>query len=759
MDALETLPKRIIINGNVSRAVSRGKLTIYRVLDVTEKYCHVIELGTDIVTKENGILETIFVAKPPNKKTRARERWPRAEFDREFENGTILKTHEHGIPEQMKEEIPVGTNRELDFRRGVVKAIEEFAKGRPLEDSTTYSKALEDVAKRNSIGMNTAREQYEMHLFYGGHPNALMDHTWLRGGPGKGRRHLRVSLGRKTGAEKDFKGTKHKRRRLKQQVYAEYRNFIKDQANKNENDFPAIYHRWLTSRIAANRNKEGDLVYYPVDESRFPGDDNMKRIGRRMLKEFREAKHAGRPARTGSRGGNATDIVKDQLPVWDLDSTIADNFLQFGSRTISVEGVGKPTVTFATCRNSKAVVGWYVSFGAENGDAYLNTVFCAATDKYRELYRWKMPHLYPGMVYGCAAEVFLDRGPGISMRAQKSLVEQFRAGAKMAQPGTPEGKGCVEQVMRYFQDALKHIAGSVFNVGDDDENWERHKVARKDAVTEEQFMQALLTAISRRNLEVDASDRLDGDMLKAEVAGSPAAVFAANKAYSRGDIAWDWEVEDVFERLCIQSVKKAPKGVITLDKRTFTSPELQIYASAVSRMNNGRAAQIKIYEVPNAPFLLLWKLPGGGKGILDATPKTQKYYEDGGMFSIHFQNNYRKHLYAEARWLGRREATKAAMEVIQRAKETSAAEVSQTRQSDIDDVEQKAEDVVPLVFATDTPRQKAKKVSEFETAVSALTAAVPGYSPPTPRRTQGPSSAPTVSSINNNQSIFVEDDD
>ncbi|PLY59581.1 hypothetical protein HBH1_02091 [Herbaspirillum sp. BH-1] len=762
MDVLETPPQRIIINGNVTKAEGRGQIGVYRVLAVTPKYCHVIKLGTDIVTNKNGILETVFQPLPPNTKTRARKPWSRDDYDRGLANGSIKNTYEHGIPAQMKIEIPEGANPELDTKRSSVKAVETFAGDRLLEDGTLYTQALTEVANRFAIGVNTVRERYEKHLFYGGHPNALMDHYWLRGGPGQSRRYLRVRLGNKTTAEKDIKGTKHTSRRLKDQVYSRFRNFIKDQVERKCFHFPTIFHRWITSRIATTRNKDGDIVRLPIDEKNFQNDDHVKRLGRNYLKKLLNEMAAGKQRRTGSRGGHATDIVHAQLPVWDIDSTVADNFLKFGNREISVEGVGKPTVTLVTCRGSGAIPGWHVSFGPENGDAYLNAVFCASTDKYRELFRWNMTHLYDGMVYGCASEVFLDRGPGVSMRTQTTLVERFRAAAKMAQPGTPEGKGNVEQVMRYFQDALRDIAGSIFKVGDDDEDWMRRKVARENAVTIEQFMQALLTAIYKRNIASDVQHLLTPDMIKSEVPASPKDIFQFCKKYTRGDVSWDCAPEDVFERLCVKTLKKAPKGIITLDKRTFTSTDLQFHTDAMERLNNGRTTQVNIYEIPNAPFLLLWELPGGGKGILEATKNTQRMFEDGGMFSIKFQNNLKKHLFAEARWASRRDVIQAniiATDAVENAKTSSRAEVSNERQDKLFKTERRAENVVPGVSANDTARQKAKAVSDWENGNAMASVGIPGYVPPVKPKIPVSQSRAAVSSIDNTQLLFEEDDE
>lgn len=723
MDVKENLV--IVLNSNVSLVEGRGRERIYRVLGYSESHVCLHELG--IVTLAKSGVDSIrsFAPNPPPRGVRSRLLWHRTDVEKRLAEGTLIRVAEHGIPVQMvRQEVPPGVDVKLDLRRKVVAHIQGHGGEDVLGDPAVYARLIRTAAERFNVSANSVRKWFESHLFYGGHVSALIDQDWRKGAPGVSRRDLRdergrpVALGRRTASEITGKKGAHARKRLTSQMLAKYSNFLRVQAIDSNDSFPVVYRRWVESRVAFNRDSDGNLRTYAVDPRTLPGEDNMKRVGRDLLRKYRAERDALRRAKPGKNGGSAQDIVDDQLPILDIDGTVASNFILFGDEHIEIDGQGKPTVLLAVDRASLAIVGWHVSLGAENGDSYLNCVFSACTTKVRELHRWEVPHL-EGFVFGCTSAVFIDRGPGISMKTQSSLVGSFRTAAKMAEPGSPQSKGHAEQVMRYFQEALAHLSGSTFTTGDSGEDRIRQKHARKGAVTLKVFMQALLTAISRRNLESDARHLLTTDMMKHNVLPSPAEIYRYNKARRRGDAAWDWAPEDVFRKLCVSRELKAPRGVVSLNQRKFSSSELALFAKSHAAMHNDESLKITTYEIPNAPFVLLWELPGQGLGLLDATPSTRKLFEDGLEFSIEYQNNLRNHLFAEAKLVARKHAQAAASA----ARKLAMAQVSKAQQAKIDLVERRA---VPAalpgerVANTRTQARRQLERSDVDSILSAL---------------------------------------
>jgi hypothetical protein len=193
-------------------------------------------------------------------------------------------------------------------------------------------------------------------------------------------------------------------------------------------------------------------------------------------------------------------------------------------------------------------------------------------------------------------------------------------------------------------------------------------------------------------------------------------IYRYNKNRRRGDAAWDWAPEDVFRKLCIPREPKAPKGIVTLDNRKFTSTELKLYARSHAVMHNNASVKIKTYEIPSAPFVLLWELPGQGLGLLEAMDCTKKIFEDGLGFSIDYQNNYRNHLRAEAKFIARKHAITA----IKEAKALAAALVSKAQQTKMDSVERNAAMDVPMITSAETPRMQAQRHLERQTVDSII---------------------------------------
>ena len=477
----------------------------------------------------------------------------------------------------------------------------------------------------------------------------------------------------------------------------------------------------------------------------------MRRIGRTLLKKFRHERDVLKFQKPGKNGGSAQDIVSDQLPVLDIDGTLASNFILFGDKRIKINGQGQPTILLAVDRASLAIVGWNVSFGAENGDSYLNCVFSAYTPKIRELYRWGAAHLQ-GFVHGCTSEIFIDRGPGISMRTQDSLVARLRTHSRMAMPGSPESKPHAEQVMRYAQEALMNIAGSTFMTGDDEIDSWRRKFAKHRAVPLKIYMQALLEAISRRNLETDARHLLTPHMVKQDVLPCPKEIYLFNKAYKRGDAAWDWASEDVFRRLCIRHELKAPRGVVSLKKRKLWSAELVLFAKAYAAMHNDESVTIVAYELPNAPFAMLWELPGYGLGLLMATPSTMKLFEDGPSFFTDFQNKYRNSLFGDARLISLKQAQSACTQM--RAQGT----VSKAVQAKMDEVESNAMPMAASAESGGARRLQARRKLEQDDLNSKLSL----LSTNTPISEVAASAVPlqqlaVIDSINDCQDLLAEE--
>jgi len=280
-------------------------------------------------------------------------------------------------------------------------------------------------------------------------------------------------------------------------------------------------------------------------------------------------------------------------------------------------------------------VGWYVTYRAEDADSYLACIFNACTDKENELARWGVSHL-DGMVYGCPSAIFVDRGAGISEKVQKAIVVGMRQRHLMAEPGNAKGKGDVEQLMDIFQEEISDLPGvthgePVKGKGPEKDAARKRnrdklrKAPARATLTWEQFIRALLTAISRYNLNADMRRERNSMMLEVSVPPVPKHMFLFNIALRGGDAAWDLTEEMVIRRLAKPFERPAPGGFVSWDKKTFTSKELQERAIEHEVLNNGRSLTIQGYEPFTSKLHALWDDKGYFVELEATMPTLEKF--------------------------------------------------------------------------------------------------------------------------------------
>lgn len=728
----------ILVRGSILSLVTKDStLKLYRVLGFNDKVVSLIPIGTKkVVDGPGGFQKDQYSINLPPKLVRERLLWTRSTVDRMLGDSSLERESEVGRPEWMDRlKFKDEDDPELAKRRRAV-AIVEKGTDQVLWDAKSYSRAVQIAAKRCRVGVNKIRRWFETHLFYGRNANALVPRNDLKGAPGTSRNHIKGPLGAKTKLEKSIPDTPHKRSRLTRYQWKVFNDFIEEQAWETNDPFKVIFRRFLDSQVVTQKSLKGFARYYPKDMANFPDTENTKRIGRRMLERHRFARSESQRGKPGKRqlgGGSAQALVHDLVPIWDLDATQADNYILFGDDIIAINSVTKPTVVIAVDRGSNAITGWDVTYRPENGDAYLNCILSGYTPKAREARRWNVPFLR-GLVHGCTSKIFLDRGPGTSKKTQDAC-NHLGLHSLMAVPGDPAGKGHIERVMRYVQEALAYLTGTTFTTGDPDEDRKRRLNAKRGAVTMEVYMQALLMAISRHNLEADATKLLTVQMTKAKVLACPAEIYRFNKGRRRGDAAWDWAPEDILRKLCVKHELPVKNGRVKLHKRQFSSPELKFHAryhAAIERTQN----VITAYEMPNAPFLLLWDWPGVGMTMLDATEEVVATYEDGPAFSVEAQNLFKQLLRMDAKLVAKKDALRVRRAMMAQLQSPSQANVSQNVQKKIDKIESKKRLVDPKSAKEKAERKLVEdRVSSMLTDINGGTTRgipVPAFQEPAP---------------------------
>lgn len=709
-------PERLLsVHNTWTRIGRRQRQTIYRVLHSTGTRAWVMRLGE--------VVDGVFKLEKAPKTSRLREEWSARQVKELRDAGRLVHGGERGIPDEMAlASFPEGADPELDNRRKLVKYVLEHWGASIFEDRTSYARAIENAVDIFGVSSPTARGWVESHLFYGGHPNALMKHNWNKGAKGTPRRgriadaivSVLRRVGRPTANERTEQKTIHKTKPISKRFFDILKKFVRLQAWSNDDNAVEIVDRFKDTQVGFNRAPDGSKRYFPKDPKYFPEDEYLRSIVRRLVKEARSERDRERELtrqrwRGMSRSGSAQDLVHEELSVLDIDGTPADVRLRFGNDEVYIDGQGKPTVLLAIDRGSSAVVGWHVTFGTEKGVGYTSCVFSAYTPKERELHRWGLPTL-PGMVYGCASQIFIDRGPGISKATQDAIVERLRTDSLMAAPGDPQGKGHAEGVMGYFQKELSRLSGSTHGTGNPDKDRERRLNVKKDAVlTLRHFMQALLIAINKWNLSADVRHLLTPRMVEKKISPVPSEIYNFNKGRRRGDYAWDWPEEKIFRTLTKSQKLPAPDGYVKLENRTYTSPDFQVFARHAQHTNSDVPIEVLTFEIPSAPLHLFWERPDKSLGLLDATSRTERQFDDDFRWTHDFLSMRRNALKREARYKNRKQP------VVRKA--VNSGVVSQAKQKQIEAAEQNARSAKAPRTAAEN-RREATAAAEREYADS-----------------------------------------
>ncbi|MBG7622087.1 hypothetical protein I5R65_21655 [Herbaspirillum sp. AP02] len=657
----------------------------YRVLAEDKRWVHVIEIGE--------FVDGNYKMHPAPTDKKLRRVWPAVDALRWGRTGK-LKSRDvdtWAIPEGLKNPKPRTEKLEYYFRlkKVLVKKLKrKFGEGL-VTCKKTFSDAVSWATSKVPLSRPTVRSAIEADLFYGNHKNAQVNQDWVKGAKGVERRGRRradgtlISSGRRTDAQRINPKTKVPRKPVSKRFLTLLRAEIVKRLKGGEESAAVIYREFVDNFVGINGKTDADK--FPVHPKHLPNEDYGLELARKIVREEKNILHRKLdyvPLDTRApTGGSARDIVYQELSVYDIDGTIADNFLLYKGEKISIDGIGRPTVLLAVDRASAAIVGWYVTFGFEDSDSYLSCVFSSYMPKDKELERWGVPNL-KGMVFGCASAIFIDRGPGVSLKVQKAIVERLKACTLIAAPRNAKGKGHAEQAMGWFQKALSKLPGSIHGTGNPAKDRQRRKNIKKgDAVSLEEFMAALLTAISERNLRPVSRRRLSIPMLLRRVPPTPYHIFEFNKANRKGDFSWDWPEETIYKKLCEPHTRAVQSGgIVRVNSISYRSDVLELDAADYAREHRGRKLKVTAHSIPNAPFELWWERTPGTAISLYATEHVKVDYDD----RADFLNNYLNKLEKASKSLYKYN------QAVSRYKTNKLGRLSEAKQETIDETEERS---------------------------------------------------------------------
>lgn len=624
----------------------RGCFHVYRFLvDDGEKY-HFVELG-------KFIGENFKPHPPPKTKMGLRHTWSVRKV-RELELELLRNAGDSagqddervhlivdvGIPPEMNQDVPDWAVEGLQRCRSVVDTILKEYGLTILSSDIAYSAAVNRGIEVAKLSAPSVRRLIALHFFYGGHPNACIEHYWLKGGRGISRVDAcyddgtRINVGCPTKAERHNPKTIAKKKAFTQFRRDEYARFIAEEGPTSNETLRELNERYLNSRYAytsKNKLEEGQTpLQMRVHDKNLPSMHSLNKNGGPLLAAVRRQRANANRYEVGERmtsGDSAQTLVDEEHSVWDLDASMPKNYLILDDKYgTPINGLVQPNIFFSVCRRSSAIVGYYVTFGFENGRCYLSLMWSSYMDKSDDLKRWGVSDL-EGMVHGVTSTVMMDRGPGRKYEVQEVLTEKMRIKVLFAEPGYGQGKPYVEVRHRLMQHDMRHLPGSVEPVKKDSENRKRkRKLSKGYGITLTAFMQHLLRFISNHNLKVNTNIVLTPGMEK--IPQVPKRVFEYIQQERYGHQAMRMPIDLVYRLFCIEHPMSSMDGYVKLEGRVFYSPILKDAADEHYYLHK-KQLPIKVLEAPAQPLTLLWHRESDDALIrLEATTDTLAQFRD-----------------------------------------------------------------------------------------------------------------------------------
>lgn len=655
----------------------KGQQLVFRFLAQDGDDYHFMEIG-----EWDG--KHVKLNSPPRNKKDCRRVWPLHKVQELYENGELKNRHrftDRALPAEMPDNpISAGLDEDLDRARIVLAMVfpvpeDEDANDDPVQrllkkqryesafahrvkelviDGAAYRAAIKETFSAAqklfpSISKITIRAWISRHIFFGAHPNSCLVLHKLKGGKGIPRAgNMKdgkpIITGRKTDDEKQgFNRKKYARRRCLPHVRERWFKYLRTVGAKSSKTMMSLARDFLNLPVASNQAGK-DRPMYRILPKNLPTAEYLASLGSKELKHRRNERRQANGWNVGERtlsGGSSQAIVDGEISVLDLDGTIPKNFIQvnFKGRNRGIRKSVQPTVLLAVDRRSSAIVGWYVTFGFENGDAYLSLLFSAFTDKTDDLKRWGVSDLN-GMVYGFTSSIFVDRGPAIKESVQKVAVTQLKLRTLIAEPGRGENKGLVEVCHMLMQRDLRDLPGSYMPTGDKAADRARDVAVRKGAgVSLREYMQALLRFISERNLRVNENILYTSELRDAGIPQIPKRVYEFYQQKRRGDmnraIAFDEDkevaMEKIYKLLSLPYQKTTDDGRVTVAGRDYYSDELK-KAAMDHKTLTGKPMMVEILETPSRPMMMMWVRPS------DQLPRPLPMHSDS---ALEFDDTYR----------------------------------------------------------------------------------------------------------------------
>ncbi|AET90353.1 hypothetical protein BYI23_A025150 [Burkholderia sp. YI23] len=529
-----------------------------------------------------------------------------------------------------KSTLPEAVRSSIDERMKVVNAllfVDKSGKGKPkdflfndavVRDEFEWRKAVNHVieaAGKNASYRTQVGRLAHRFAYYGGGECALADLTCRMGRPKKA----------KAGTFQSKPGPKNAR-----EIASQWAAAAKGKAESVFRQTPVLkrdlkkFVKALTNTWALNRKSLADAYHLMVEEDYADVPEHMtprlpafyyharNLIPRYRLRSLRNGKTISAQYNL-ARVGQSTDLTQGVIGVVDIDGFRAKIPV---AALIDDELVSIPiTVILAVCRNSHAIVGYYIAIEGENSEAFRHCIANIYSDKTARALELGLTDT-SGLVSGSIDGIFVDNGAGAAEAVVVVACDEMNLWRMLPPPGRGDYKGVVESINSLMVQLMKSEAGGYTRANDHLSKLIR-RIKRKDRpITAVRFEQLLLLAISHHNLYSNKEQlRVEG-MESVDI--TPAPIFRFLQDQRLGDGKTMLTYREALSRFVPWQRSLCQKGAIRIDGLRFTSEALvELFNDRAEAMNKkDREVWVSWKPLSGDPKQLIWLRPNGEEALL-----------------------------------------------------------------------------------------------------------------------------------------------
>lgn len=411
------------------------------------------------------------------------------------------------------------------------------------------------------------------YIWYGGGPESLANLAPLQGGPGVSRVGInrskpgRLSHWEKQAADEAFfngkEGGGHRQQPVTKNDLEKFSKALRSEWAEKRATYKDTYLHLVAEQYRKTvARRVPTLAMFKGHAERLIIRDGLKavRLGKRLSEQHND-----------SRVGTSSDLTQGVIETVDFDGFVP----KLPLRALVKGKVQRLSVRviFGISRLSNAVLGYELEFHGESARAFRICLGSVFLPKGADAARLGVNDS-AGLLSGNIDAIFADNGAGASESVLKMSCDDLGLARMLAPPARGDLKPFVESFNATLVNDMAKEPGGYTRRSDEVSKDSRQRARRAVPITLQAFERLVFRAVVAHNLYTNSSKLLTREMRDAGVGIAPADIFKYTQEQRRGDAARMLSKTEIYDRMFPWESKKCQKGVVTLAKCRYSSPEL-----------------------------------------------------------------------------------------------------------------------------------------------------------------------------------------